>query len=119
MPEVIARLSFATESFIDFMYELEGYFAQIAFLEKHTDKKFIVERKKEIENDYRNIISAAYNPGWDINADIICDAIDEFQNMTDIGLDPEFIKERALFAHQILNDDLSLVPMDDLLERYD
>lgn len=117
MPEVLARLPFATESLLDFMYELEGYFAQIAFLGKHKDKKFIKERKKEIQNDYRSILSAAYNPGWDINSDIICDAIDEFENM-DTADNSESIKERSLYAHQILNDDLSLMDIEELEERY-
>lgn len=117
MPEVIARLPFATESLLDLMYELEGYFAQIAFLEKHTDKKFIGNRKKEIQNDYRNILSSAYNPGWDINSDIICDVIDEFQNI-DNKDKPKHIKERALYAHQILNNDLSLIDIEELIERY-
>lgn len=117
MPEVIARLPFVTESLLDFIYELEGYFAQIAFLGKYTDKKFIKERKKEIQNDYRGILSAAYNPGWDINSDIICDAIDEFENI-DTKDKPESIKEQALYAHQLLNDDLSLMNAEELEERY-
>lgn len=122
MPEVLARLPFVTESFHEFIYELEGFFAQIAYCGKHTDRKFMEKRYKEIENNFRNLLTTAYHPGWDINTDVICDAIDAFHGINaDIYLgnfNPEYIKEDAILAHQILNEDPTLMDEKDLLEIY-